>query len=100
MYRDRIPPLTGMLFVHEKEDYQSIWMRNTRVDLDLIFLNNQKQILLIYSNVSHSEPDEEDPETRVGMGRFVLELAAGEAGRLGLRKGQTLAFTLPGQYTR
>jgi uncharacterized protein len=100
MYRDNIPPLTGMLFVHEKEDYHSIWMRNTKVDLDLVFLNSEQKILLIYSNVSHSEPGDENPETRVGMGRYVLELAAGEARRLGLRKGQILNFTLPGQYRR
>jgi uncharacterized membrane protein (UPF0127 family) len=44
MFRDRVPMQTGMLFVYPKEDYHQIWMKNTFIDLDLIWLDAKKRI--------------------------------------------------------
>lgn len=101
MYRDVVPPMTGMLFVYAGEGYQTIWMRNTRVDLDLVFLNKDKKITCIYENVHHDETTtlDQEPDKRIGIGQYVLELAAGETGRMDLKKGQQLKFNLPGEYS-
>lgn len=40
MNRKKIPENTGMIFDFEKPDYYSMWMKNTYVPLDMIFINN------------------------------------------------------------
>ncbi|MBN1296460.1 DUF192 domain-containing protein [bacterium] len=94
MYRETIAPRTGMMFIYEEEKYQQIWMKNVRVPLDIVFLNADKVITHIEKHLSAPAPDTPDesiPKT-TGYGRYVLELGAGEADRLGLAKGMRLAF--------
>ena len=94
MYRDSVPPNTGMLFVYDEVKYQQIWMKNVRFDLDVVFLSDDKQITHIERNLKHSAEDA--PETEIhkvnGYGKYILELGAGEAGRLKLEKGMRLSF--------
>lgn len=94
MYRDAVPHLTGMLFVYEEEKYQQIWMKNVRIDLDVIFMDADKRITHIEKNLKHSP--ENTPESDVsrvnGYGKYILELGAGEAERLKLAKGMQLSF--------
>jgi len=69
-------------------------MKNTFVDLDMVFIDAEKTITGIHAGVPKSEED--TPEhliaTRGGYGKFVLELPAGAAKRYGLEVGQTLKF--------
>lgn len=94
MYRDVVPRLTGMLMVYGEETYLQIWMKNVNVDLDIIFISDNKKITHIARNVKKSSKNTADENiSRVtGYGRYVLELAAGEAERLGLKKGMQLTF--------
>ena len=38
MFRDKVPPEQGMLFVFEEEDLHSFWMTNTVIPLDMLWL--------------------------------------------------------------
>jgi len=99
MFRTVVPSLTGMLFVYEKEAYQSIWMKNTLVNLDVVYMDQDKQVTVVYPNVPGSQPGVEESETehRSGYGKYFLELRAGEAARLNIKKGIRLDFKLPGE---
>lgn len=94
MWRRELRRDTGMLFVFEDEAQQSFWMKNTLVDLDMVFIDSQKRITTIAAHVPKSAPDTPDSEipVRQGSARYVLELPAGMAGRYKLAAGQVLKF--------
>lgn len=97
MYRTELSSGTGMLFVFDAEGLLPFWMKNTWIDLDILYLDSAGVITRIFRRVPRSRPD--TPESQVarirGWGRFVLELPAGAARRYGLAKGQRLRIRLP-----
>lgn len=94
MYRDVVPPQTGMLMVYSDEQYRQIWMKNVKIDLDIIFIDENKKITHIAKNLKKSPEQiaDEDVSRVTGYGKYVLELASGEAERLKLKKGMQLVF--------
>jgi uncharacterized membrane protein (UPF0127 family) len=94
MFRKSVPDDFGMLFVHDGEGYRSIWMKNTLVHLDLIFLNKHKQVVDIYLNVPPCKKEPcESYVTRVPA-QYVLELRGNRAGELNIKIGDTIYFSL------
>lgn len=57
MYRKELPENTGMIFDFEKPDYYAMWMKNTYIPLDMIFLNNDGVVVTLAPN---REPLTED----------------------------------------
>src|SRR5207245_10485452 len=51
MFRDRLDPDRGMLFVFEEADEWSFWMKNTKVPLDILWLGPDKRRVYIEENV-------------------------------------------------
>ena len=82
----------GMIFVFPSTHDWDFWMKNTLVPLDMVWIDDDGRIRTIARNVPASTMDE--PEDRVarrtGFGRYVIELRAGEADRLGLHGGERL----------
>ncbi len=74
MFRKSMKETQGMLFVFEKAEPQAFWMRNTHIPLDLIFVNDQKQIITIIEN---TEPFNERPLPSNGNAQYVVEVKAG-----------------------
>ncbi|MGD1009082.1 MAG: DUF192 domain-containing protein [Candidatus Aminicenantales bacterium] len=96
MFREKILPDQGMLFVFETEDIHSFWMKNTLVALDMLWLDSEKRVIHIAADVP---PCKEDPCPSYGPGlpaRYVLELKGGEAAADGIKVGDRLQFVLPG----
>jgi len=92
MYRDTLPVDRGMLFFFPNSGNYPFWMKNTLIPLDMIWIDDQKKIAHVASNV---QPCKADPCPSVppnADARYVLELAAGVAARHGLANGQTLRF--------
>jgi hypothetical protein len=98
MFRTAMAPDTGMLFVFDRQEGLQFWMKNTLIDLDMVWLDAEKRITVVHSDVPRSRLDtpEDQLARRAGLGLYVLELAAGEARRHNLQKGQTLHFAVPG----
>lgn len=87
--RDSLPPKTGMLFVFEQPMEQCIWMKDMMFDIDIIWLDDTKKISKIMRYVSPSTY----PNSFCGQAtKYVVELNSGEADKLELSIGQTLAF--------
>lgn len=97
MYRKSLPKNYGMLFVFPAQQRLEFWMKNTWVDLDMVFINREKRIAEVYRDVPRSYPEtaEKDLARRGAMGQYVLELPRGAAGRHHLKKGQQLKFNAP-----
>jgi uncharacterized membrane protein (UPF0127 family) len=94
MFRDYIPANFGMLFVYGEEEYRSMWMKNCRVNLDIIFLDNSKRIINMYINVP---PCRDEPcRTYVSEKpvKYVLELRGNRAKELKLKPGDNILFIL------
>ena len=51
MNRESIDKSKGMLFVFEKEDFYSFWMKNTLIPLDIIWIDKNKEAVHIERNV-------------------------------------------------
>lgn len=93
MFRDRLEQGTGMLFIHEREQPQAYWMKNTRIPLDILYFDRDRRLVSQQRDV---------PPCSSGVGcpaypsrapaLYVLELNAGEAARLGLEDGVPLLF--------
>jgi len=94
MYREALPQGRGLLFVHQKPAYYRYWMSNVKFPLDIIFMDENRKVVEISPDTPICTTKPEDCLTYGGrhLEKFVLELRAGEARRLGLHEGQTLRF--------
>ncbi|MBN2206154.1 MAG: DUF192 domain-containing protein [Candidatus Aminicenantes bacterium] len=95
MFRETIGPDQGMLFVFPEEGVHSFWMKNTKIALDMLWLDRDRRVIHIEADVP---PCLEDPCPSYGPGRpalFVLELKAGSARAHGIRLADRIEFVLP-----
>jgi uncharacterized protein len=92
MHRDSLEAGAGMLFVHERQEPQAYWMKNTRIPLDILYFDEQRKLV----SVSHAPPcsagDRCPPYPSTGPALYVLELNGGEAAAMGLAPGDLLSF--------
>ncbi len=94
MFRDRLAPDRGMLFVFEEAGEWRFWMKNTKIALDILWLGPDKRIVYIEENVPgcRQDPCPEYKSNKEAL--YVLELPAGTAKREKLAKGMKLQFKL------
>ena len=93
MFRDAMPADHGMLFVHEGEEPQAYWMKNTRIPLDILYFDNARRLVSQQRDVPPcSLGDGCPPYPSDAPARYVLELNAGQAAKLGLSEGAELHF--------
>ncbi len=82
----------GMLFVFEERKPHRFWMKDMQFPLDIIWLDNHR-IVHINQNAKPATSDNEpDVMTSPVPVNFVLEIAAGRAAKLRLKKGQQMKF--------
>lgn len=48
MYVENLPPDEGMLFVWDSEDTRQMWMKNTLIPLDMIAINDDDEVIMVY----------------------------------------------------
>ena len=48
MYVENLPPDEGMLFVWDSEDTRQMWMKNTLIPLDMIAINDNDEVIMVY----------------------------------------------------
>ena len=92
MFRPRLAPRTGMLFIFPVLGWHAIWMKNCLIALDLVWLDDDKRVVAIEAG---APPCAKDPcpiyEPPIPS-RYVLELPAGAAQAEGLAVGGVLRF--------
>lgn len=93
MFRDALEDGHGMLFIHDREERQAYWMKNTRIPLDILYFNASLELVSQQRDVPPcSAGDRCPPYPSRAPALYVLELNAGEARRLKLEDGATLAL--------
>ncbi|MGJ3262012.1 MAG: DUF192 domain-containing protein [Salinarimonas sp.] len=91
MFRRSMPADQGMLFDFERVAPVAMWMRNTYISLDMLFIDADGTIVRI------AEDTEPLSERTIPSGRpvlSVLELNAGTARRLGIEVGDRVEHPL------
>jgi uncharacterized membrane protein (UPF0127 family) len=91
MFRNHLADDRGMLFPHDKPREVSMWMRNTYIPLDMVFLKSDGTVHRI---AARTEPLSEKIIASQGEVSAVLELAGGAAERLGLKPGDKVRHPL------
>jgi uncharacterized membrane protein (UPF0127 family) len=87
MMRTFLPQGQGMLFIWPEEAPRTMWMKDTFIPLDIIFIDAQGKIVGI---VTDAVPHDLSPLGTDRPARYVLEVPAGDVKRLGLAVGQAL----------
>ncbi|HTJ01194.1 MAG TPA: DUF192 domain-containing protein [Methylovirgula sp.] len=91
MYRKHLPDGQGMLFDFSPAQQVSMWMKNTYISLDMIFIGPDGRVLRIAENT-------EPLSTRIipsrGLAKGVLEVIAGTAKKYGIAPGDQVAHPL------
>ncbi len=93
MYRKELPEGRGMLFNFQRDDEVAMWMKNTYIPLDMLFIRADGRILRIAEN---TEPRSERIISSGGPVRGVLEVIGGTARKLGIAAGDRVAHPLFG----
>lgn len=87
MFRRRLAKDAGMLFVYRRAEVVNMWMRNTFIPLDMLFIGTDGRIVSIAERtVPMSEKIVSSGEPAIG----VLEVNAGTASRLKLKAGDRI----------
>jgi uncharacterized membrane protein (UPF0127 family) len=97
MFREHLAKDRGMLFTFGEAQPWTFWMKNTKIPLDIIWMNAKKQIVHIEANVPICTRTDDgcrqyqpnDPAL------YVLELGRGMAEHFKLQKGSMLRFQVP-----
>ena len=87
MNRVKLGSGSGMLFIFSGEDRVSFWMKNTLIPLDIVWIDNNYRVVFIKHN---AEPCGAAACPTIDPGvdaRYVLEVNAGEADRVGAKVG-------------
>jgi uncharacterized protein len=91
MFRQFMPEDRGMLFDFDREEPVTMWMRNTYIPLDMVFIRANGTIHRIHERAQPLD------ETTIAAGapvRFVLEINGGVAAKLGLKAGDRVRHPL------
>ena len=94
MFRDVMANDHGMLFIHDAEEPQAYWMKNTKIPLDILYLDDGRKLVAQQRDVPPCSLGDACPSyPSDAPARYVLELNAGEAARLGLKDGTEMNFS-------
>ena len=92
MERKKIPEGTGMLFVFERDQVLSFWMKNTPTPLSIAYIDSKGKIRDIF----HMEPYCLDSIISTVSVRYALEVPQGWFEKNGIKKGDYL--NLPSHF--
>ncbi len=87
MFRESLPSSAGMLFIYDRPQSVSFWMKNTLIPLDMVFIGADGRVNGVRAEAVPGDltPIPGPPETLM-----VLEIKGGLAARLGLGEGAEL----------
>lgn len=80
----------GMLFVFQDDAPRAFWMKNTKIALDMLFFDAERRLVSVQRDVPPCLADPCRGYSSGAPARYVLELNAGQATKLGLHPGDEL----------
>ena len=89
MWRRSMAENDGMLFIFDKEQTLTFWMKNTYIPLDMVFADKSGKIVTIYQNAT---PLSEASIVSDQPAKYVVEVNGGFCARYGIRDGDIISF--------
>ena len=86
MHRESIGEYAGMLFIFERDQHLSFWMKNTYIPLSIAYISKSGVI----KSIHHMEPESLRTVKSDYAVRFALELPQGAFQRSGVEVGDTI----------
>jgi len=92
MHRTEMANDHGMLFIFQDDAPRAFWMKNTKIPLDILYFDAGRRLLSVQHDVPPCRADPCPLYPSGAPARYVLELNAGEARRIGVTPGDELAI--------
>lgn len=89
MYRDSLEEQHGMLFIFENSELRGFYMKNTLIPLDLIFIDEDYEIVHIYSKAT---PYKTASISSQLPAKYVFEINGGLSEQIGIQKGMKIKY--------
>jgi uncharacterized membrane protein (UPF0127 family) len=86
MYRRRLADGQGMLFIFDRDDMLSFWMKNTYIPLSIAFISHEGRIM----EIRDMRPNDLSPVKSGRSVRYALEVPQGWFGRAKIQAGDML----------
>ena len=89
MFIRNLPERTGMLFIYDDDEIRSMWMKNTYISLDLVFVREDGSVASV---IRDAQPLSLQSLSSSEAVRYVLELNAGVSRRYGIGRGSKISW--------
>ncbi len=96
-YTEKIADNAGMLFIFGETSAKNFWMRDMLFDIDIIWIDENKQVVGFFENVKKESYSQKNPElSKIYHSpentKYVLEVNAGTIEKLKIKTGDVLKF--------
>jgi hypothetical protein len=95
MFRPSLPEDRGLLFIFERLDFYSFWMKNCRFPIDMVWLDEHRRVVHLAEAVPPCRKDPCPSYQPMQRAQYVVELNAHQARREKIALGAVLDFTRP-----
>ncbi|MCG3200581.1 MAG: hypothetical protein NFCOHLIN_00437 [Gammaproteobacteria bacterium] len=96
MFREEVPADGGMIFIYDPPQVAAMWMKNTLIPLDMVFVDTEGEIVQV---TSRTTPHSLEPISAGVPVSAVIELNGGSCDRLGIRAGDRVHYDLAATST-
>lgn len=93
MYRKKLDADRGMLFVYDREEVRSFWMKNTSIPLSIAYIDADKEIV----HITDMLPRSLDSHSSIHPCQYALEVNRGWFDEHGVEVGDRVEFELPSE---
>jgi len=93
MFRPSLSLDKGMLFIFEEPAFHTIWMKNCKFPIDIVWLDDDKKVVHLAESVPPCTAEPCPVYSPLRKASYVVELNAGQARREKAVVGSTLVFT-------
>ena len=90
MYRHHLPEMAGMLFIFDRDEHRSFWMKNTFISLDIIYIHSSGEIVSIQK---YTQPGSTYSVPSEKPSKYVLEVNAGFSDKYGIKPGDKIEYS-------
>lgn len=87
MFRDSMPEDHGMLFIFPDTAMRGFWMKNCKFPQDMLFFDEDMRLVSVQKRVPPCHSESCPSYSSGAPAKYVLELNAGQADRLGVQSG-------------